>query len=81
MRFSSIESIVVGYWYYEIRQSIDTIELVSILLPSLGDTVRVGVPQVDCGKTDARNIFACVMEVVEYRFFTLGTCDGILKQL
>ncbi len=38
MRFSSIEnieSIVVEYQYYQIRQGIDTIELVSILLPSL----------------------------------------------
>ncbi len=38
MRFSSIESsesIVVVYRYNRIRQSIDTIELISILLPSL----------------------------------------------
>ncbi len=35
IRFSSIESIVVGYRYYRIRQGIDTIELVLILLPSL----------------------------------------------
>ncbi len=31
----SIESIVVGYRYYRIRVGIDTIELVSTLLPSL----------------------------------------------
>ncbi len=35
MRFSSIESIVVGYRYHRIRQGIDTIKLLSILLPSL----------------------------------------------
>ncbi len=38
MRFSSnesIKSIVVVHRYYRIRQGIDTIELVSILLPSL----------------------------------------------
>ncbi len=34
MRFSSIE-IVVGYRYYQIHQGIDTIALVSMLLPSL----------------------------------------------
>ncbi len=33
--FSNIKSIVVGYRYYRIRQGIDTIILVSILLPSL----------------------------------------------
>ncbi len=32
---SSIESIVVRYRYYRIHISIDTIELVSIVLPSL----------------------------------------------
>ena len=41
--------------------------------PVVGDTVRVGVPQVDRGKTDARNILACVMEVTEDRFSRLGT--------
>ncbi len=35
MRFSSIESIVVGYRYYRIWQDLNTIQLVSILLPSL----------------------------------------------
>ncbi len=35
MRYLSFESIVVGYRYYRIRQGIDTIELVSILFPSL----------------------------------------------
>ncbi len=37
---SSIESIVVMYRYYRIRLGIDTIELVSILLPSLINTPR-----------------------------------------
>ncbi len=37
---SSIESIVVRYRYYRIRLGINTIELVSILLPSLIYTVR-----------------------------------------
>ncbi len=31
----SIEGIMVGYRYYRIFQSIETIELVSLLLPSL----------------------------------------------
>ncbi len=35
----SIESIVVRYQYHRIRQGIDTIELVSIFLPLLIDTV------------------------------------------
>ncbi len=39
MRSSSIKSIVVGCQYYQIRQGIDTIELVLILLPSLVKTV------------------------------------------
>jgi len=45
--------------------------------------VRVQVPDVDRGKTDARSILACVMEVI-YRtddLFKLGTRNGILKQL
>ncbi len=37
-RFLSIESIVVGFQYYRICQGVDTIELVSILLPSLMNT-------------------------------------------
>ncbi len=44
LRFSSIESIasiVAGYRYYRIRQGIDTIELVSILSPSLNYTVDI----------------------------------------
>ncbi len=36
---SSIESIVVRYRYYRIRLGIDAIELVSILLPSLKETL------------------------------------------
>ncbi len=40
MRFSSFESIVVGYRYYRMCQGIDIIELVSILLPLLGGMPR-----------------------------------------
>ncbi len=40
MRFSCIESIVVGYCYYRIRHGIDTVELISILLPF---TIRISV--------------------------------------
>ncbi len=49
--------------------------------PLVGDTVRVGVLQFERGKTDARNILACVMEVIEGTFFRFGTCDRILKHL
>ncbi len=35
MSFSTMKSIVAGYRYYRIRQGIDTIELVQILLPLL----------------------------------------------
>jgi len=43
--------------------------------------VRVQVPDVDRGKTDARSILACVMEVTTDDLFKLGTRNGILKQL
>lgn len=44
--------------------------------PVVGDTIRV-----DKSKTDARNILACVMEVIADQFFKLGTQEDILKQL
>jgi len=49
--------------------------------PKIGDTVRVPIPQVDRGKTDARNVLACVLEVTPDGFFKLGTRQGTLKQL
>ena len=49
--------------------------------PDVGDSVRVRVPDVDKGKTDARSILACVTEVTTDGFFKLGTRNGILKQL
>lgn len=49
--------------------------------PKVGDTVRVHIPQVDRGKTDARNVLACILEVTDDKFFKLGTRNGVLKQL
>lgn len=49
--------------------------------PIIGDTVRVTIPQFDRGKTDARNVLACILEVTENNFFKLGTQKGVLKQL
>ena len=49
--------------------------------PIVGDAGRVQVPDVDRGKTDARSVLACVMEITADNFFKLGTRNGILKQL
>lgn len=50
--------------------------------PEIGDSVRVAIPQVDLGKTDARNILAHMITVT-LKFFKHNTHDqnGILKQL
>ncbi|KAK7605083.1 hypothetical protein V9T40_006941 [Parthenolecanium corni] len=49
--------------------------------PDVGDTVRVQVPDVDRGKTDARSILACVIEKTEDGFYRLGTREGIINSL
>ena len=49
--------------------------------PSIGDTVRIPVPDVDRGKTDARSILACVMEVTKDNLYRLGTSNGVLNCL
>ena len=48
---------------------------------SLGDTVRVPIPDVDKGRGDPRNVLAVVMNVTEDGFYRLGTERGILNQL
>ena len=45
----------------------------NFLDPAVGDSVRVQVPDIDRGKTDAQSILACVMEVTTDCFFKLGT--------
>jgi len=49
--------------------------------PSVGDTVRIPIPEVDHRKMDARSILACVMEVTKDNLYRLGTRDGILNCL
>jgi len=49
--------------------------------PEVGDTVRVPIPQVDRGKTDAKNLLACILEITDENLFKLGTCNGVLKHL
>lgn len=49
--------------------------------PNVGDTVRIQVPGVDKGKTDARSVLARVLEHTEDNMFKVGTRNGVLKQL
>ena len=37
--------------------------------PTVGDTVRVQIPDVDRGKTDARNVLACVVDVIREKSY------------
>uniref|UniRef100_A0A6P7GY04 Uncharacterized protein LOC114347864 n=1 Tax=Diabrotica virgifera virgifera TaxID=50390 RepID=A0A6P7GY04_DIAVI len=44
-----------------------------------GTTVRIPVPDVDCGGGDARSILGVILEVQD-EFYKIGTRDGILRQ-
>ena len=46
-----------------------------------GDNVLVPIPDVDRGRTDPRNLIAVVLDVVDEKFYKLGTTEGTLKQL
>lgn len=54
----------------------------NFLDPEIGDTVRITIPQIDLGNTDARNVLEREMKVI-LKFFNIGTYghDGIPKQL
>lgn len=43
--------------------------------PIVGDTVRVQVPDIDRGKSDARSVLACVLEVTPNDFVKPETVD------
>ena len=47
----------------------------------IGDTVRLQVPDVDCGHTDNRNVLAVVVGIEDSDFYKLANEDGTLKQL
>ena len=46
----------------------------------VGETVKVRVPDVDCGRCDSRNILGVIMEAdLTKDLFRIGTKDGILN--
>ncbi|GBM82049.1 hypothetical protein AVEN_56191-1 [Araneus ventricosus] len=45
------------------------------------DTVRIQVRDVDCGRTDGRNVLAFVVGIEDSDFYKLANKNGILKQL
>ena len=46
----------------------------------VGDTVKVGVPDVDRGRCDSRNILGVIMEAdLTKDFYRIGTKDGTLN--
>lgn len=47
----------------------------------IGDTVRIQVPDVDRGRTDARNVLAVVVGIEDSDFYKLANKNGTLKQL
>ncbi len=86
MRFSSVKSIMVRYRYYWIRLGIDTIELVSILLPSLvqtyfplfvthslGGQVNVCVPGFIVEFGGMHNSLCVCTKTDKFWFVTIGT--------
>ena len=48
---------------------------------SIGDTVRVKIPDVDRGRTDSRNVLAVITDVEDEDFYKLANENGTLKQL
>lgn len=48
---------------------------------TIGDTVRVRVPDVDRARSDGRNILATVIELTASNLYKLGTKQGVLNQL
>ncbi|KAI4454257.1 hypothetical protein MML48_10g00007981 [Holotrichia oblita] len=48
---------------------------------TLGQTVKVEVPEVDRSKTDQRALLAVIMNIQDEEFYRLGTSAGILAQL
>ncbi|XP_055931953.1 uncharacterized protein LOC129962237 [Argiope bruennichi] len=46
-----------------------------------GDIVRIQVHDVDCGRTDNRNVLAVVVGIEDSDFFKLANENGTLKQL
>lgn len=49
-------------------------------LVKVGDTVRVKVPDVDCGRTDPRNILAVITSIEDSDFFKLGNKNRTFQQ-
>ena len=47
----------------------------------IGDTVRIQVPDVNCGRTDNRNMLAVVVGIEDSDFYKLANENGTLKQL
>lgn len=47
----------------------------------IGDNVRIQVPDVDCGRTDSRNVLVVVVGIEDSNFYKLANKNGTLKQL
>lgn len=47
----------------------------------VGSTVRVPIPELDRGRTDARSVLAVVIDKTDDDFYTLGTRQGVINGL
>lgn len=47
-------------------------------LATLGQTVKVKIPEVDRSKIDQRTLLAVIMDIQDEKFYSLGTSAGIL---
>ena len=48
---------------------------------SIGDSVRIPVPEVDRSKCAARNVIGVVMDINDDKMYKIGTSQGVLKNL
>ena len=49
--------------------------------PTVGQNVRIKIPDIDRGKMDPRSIIAVITDIKEEEFYELGTKLGKLKAL
>ena len=49
--------------------------------PTLGQNVRIKIPDIDRAKTDPRSIIAFITDIKDEEFYELGTKLGKLKAL